>query len=151
MSWLQKSSADDKFHHWLTCPSNWWKKLVPDSEFTNKIAILITDSKSPLLSKTYSEFQIPSDWIELHPLIFLQVVSTLSSSSKNPNFYMIFYVKVGRSSFLRGASPKASIAHLCTPPRAPRLLLPPPTMSTFASHMVPGKPPPLQNLPKRPH
>ncbi len=25
-SWLQKSSADDKFRHWLTCPSNWWKK-----------------------------------------------------------------------------------------------------------------------------
>jgi hypothetical protein len=38
---------------------------------------------------------------------------------------MIFYVKVGRSSFLRGASRKASIAHLCTPPWAP----PPPATS----------------------
>jgi hypothetical protein len=60
---------------------------------------------------------------------------------------MIFYVKVGRSSFLRGASQKASIAHLCTPPRAPhRLLLPPPTMSTFASWMVPGKPSPPRQV-----
>jgi hypothetical protein len=78
------------------------------------------------ISKTYSEFQIPSDWIELHPLILLQVVSALSSGSKNPTFYMILYVKVGRSSFLRGASQKASIAHLCTPPRAPP---PPPATS----------------------
>jgi hypothetical protein len=79
------------------------------------------------ISKTYSEFQIPSDWIELHPLIFLQVVSTLSSGSKNINFYMIFYVKVGRSSFLRGrVSQKASTAHLYTLPHA---LPPPPTTS----------------------
>ena len=42
------------------------------------------------------------------PHIFLQVVSALSSCSKNINFYMIFYVKVGRSSFSRGASQKAS-------------------------------------------
>jgi hypothetical protein len=59
---------------------------------------------------------------------------------------MIFYVKVGRSSFLRGASQKASIAHLCTPPCAPRLLLPPPTMSTFASRMVPRKPSPRRQV-----
>jgi hypothetical protein len=82
------------------------------------------------ISKTYSEFQIPSDWIKLHPLIFLQVVSALSSGSKNPTFYMIFYVKVARSSFLRGAIQKASIAHLCTAPRAPPChLLPPPATS----------------------
>jgi hypothetical protein len=99
------------------------------------------------ISKTYSEFQIPSDWIKLHPLIFLQVVSALSSGSKNPTFYMIFYVKVGCSSFLRGASQKASIAHLCTPPRAhPPHLPPPPTMSAFASLMVPGKPSPPRQV-----
>jgi hypothetical protein len=78
------------------------------------------------ISKTYSEFQIPSGWIKLHLLIFLQVVRALSSGSKNPTFYIIFYVKVGRSSFLRGASQKASIAHLCTPPCA---LPPPPAIS----------------------
>ena len=83
------------------------------------------------ISKTYSEFQIPSDWIELHPLIFLQVVSALSSGSKNPTFYMIFYVKVGCSSFLRVASQKASIAHLCTPPRA----LPPPPATSHHEHL----------------
>jgi hypothetical protein len=101
------------------------------------------------ISKTYSEFQIPSDWIELHPLIFLQVVSAPSSGSKNPTFYMIFYMKVGRSSFLRGASQKASIAHLCTPAATcppTHLLPPPPTMSAFASRMVPGKPSPPRQV-----
>jgi hypothetical protein len=32
---------------------------------------------------------------------------------------MIFCMKVGRSNFLRGASQKASIAHLCSPPHPP--------------------------------
>jgi hypothetical protein len=59
---------------------------------------------------------------------------------------MIFYVKVGRSSFLRGASQKASIAHLCTHHVPPCLLPPPPTMSTFASRMVPGKPSPPRQV-----
>jgi hypothetical protein len=55
--------------------------------------------------------------IELHPLIFLQVVSALSTCSKNSNFFMIFYMKVVRSNFLKGASQKAtSIAHLRTLP-----------------------------------
>ncbi len=66
------------------------------------------------ISKTYSEFQIPSDSIKLHPLICLQVVSALSTCSKNSDFFIIFYMKVGHSKFLRGASQKASIAHLCT-------------------------------------
>jgi hypothetical protein len=65
------------------------------------------------ISKSYSEFQILSDWIKLHPLIFLQVVSALSSVSKNPTFYVIFYVKVGHGSFLRGASQKATSHHEC--------------------------------------
>jgi hypothetical protein len=79
-----------------------------------------------------AEFQIPSDLIKLDPLIFPQVVSALSTCSKNINFFMIFYMKVGCSNFLIGASQKASIAHLCTPLRPPHLP-PPPTMSAFAS------------------
>ena len=58
----------------------------------------------------------------------------------------MFYAKVGRSSFLRGASRKASIAHLCTPPRALYHLPPPPTMSALASRTVPGKPSPPRQV-----
>jgi hypothetical protein len=67
-------------------------------------------------------------------------VSALSTCSKNSNFFMIFYMKVDRSNFLRGASQKGRIAHLCTPPR------PPPTMSTLASQIVPGKPSPPRQV-----
>ena len=73
------------------------------------------------ISTTFSEFQSPPDWIELHPLIFCKLLAHSAAASRISISTRFSTRKWAVPTFWEGPLKKL-IAHLCTPPH----VLPPP-------------------------